>query len=217
MQNSEAYDQWSVTYDSVVNKTRDLEAKTCRELLSQIEFSDVIELGCGTGKNTEWLVQKADHVIAVDFSEEMLNTAKGKIVNKNVEFKPADIAKAWNFNGRMVDLITASLVLEHIENIDFVFQQAAEHLKNHGFFYVGELHPFKQYAGSRARFETGSGIYELECFTHHVSEYMSAASRNQFSCLTLAERFDDDNKDVPPRIIAFLFRKLNEALFPSNR
>ena len=209
MQNKEAYDHWSATYDSVVNKTRDLEAQTFRDLLSQIEFANVIELGCGTGKNTEWLTEKAKHIIAVDFSEEMLNAAKKKIRSKNVRFIIADITKPWEFAGESVDLITSSLILEHVENIDLVFQQAAQHLKNDGFFYVGELHPFKQYGGSRARFETGSGIFVLECFTHHISEYMAAANKNKFSCFSLHERFDNDSEGLPPRIIAFLFKKLN--------
>jgi 2-polyprenyl-3-methyl-5-hydroxy-6-metoxy-1,4-benzoquinol methylase len=106
-----------------------------------------------------------------------------------------------------VDLITCSLVLEHIQNIDFIFQQANKHLKPDGFFYVGELHPFKQYEGSKARFETGSGIFMLECFTHHISDYMNAARLNKFSCELMTEWFDDNNRESIPRIIAFLFQK----------
>jgi trans-aconitate methyltransferase len=39
-------------------------------MLSKITFDSVSELGCGTGKNTEWLVQKATQVVAVDFPKE---------------------------------------------------------------------------------------------------------------------------------------------------
>jgi ubiquinone/menaquinone biosynthesis C-methylase UbiE len=63
-----SYDSWSSTYDTVENKTRDLEKFACREILEEIPFETVIELGCGTGKNTEWLVTKAKHVTAVDLS-----------------------------------------------------------------------------------------------------------------------------------------------------
>ena len=208
MQNKEAYDSWSATYDSVINKTRDLEAQSFRSLLSKISFSNVIELGCGTGKNTEWLVEKANHVVAVDFSEEMLKAAKQKINKNNVEFVLADITKPWDFtDDQKADLVTCSLILEHIENVDFIFQQTGLCLSTGGFFYVGELHPFKQYEGSKARFETDSGLLTLECFIHHVSEYMNAAANNGFTCLSLTEWFDEDNKKSLPRIIAFLFQK----------
>ncbi|WP_246200161.1 methyltransferase domain-containing protein [Maribacter luteus] len=38
-----------------------------------------MELGCGTGKNTVWLLKKAQRIIGLDFSQEMLNIAKEKI------------------------------------------------------------------------------------------------------------------------------------------
>jgi ubiquinone/menaquinone biosynthesis C-methylase UbiE len=136
----------------------------------------------------------------------MLKAAKDRIRKGNVDFLTADITKPWVFNDEKVDLITCSLILEHIENLDFIFQQASLHLKNKGFFYIGELHPFKQYEGSKARFETSSGLVILQCFTHHISEYMNAAHKNEFCCVSLTEWFDDDTKSIP-RVVAFLFQK----------
>jgi hypothetical protein len=118
----------------------------------------------------------------------------------------ADIRQPWLFSGIKADLITSSLILEHIEDIGFIFQQASEHVVSRGLFYVGELHPFKQYLGTKARFETKSGLVTLECFTHHFSDYMEAARKNKFSCISLKEFFDDVGASVP-RIIAFLFQK----------
>jgi ubiquinone/menaquinone biosynthesis C-methylase UbiE len=181
----ESYNRWSINYDTVPNKTRDAEAVVLRDLLSNVNFSSVIELGCGTGKNTQWLAERADHVVAVDFSEEMMNEAKKKIAAPNVEFTIADITKAWAFSHRRTDLITCSLILEHIQNIEFIFEQASQRLGRGGLFYIGELHPYKQYQGTKARFETDSGLVTLDCFTHHISEYMGAATRNKFSCLSM--------------------------------
>lgn len=55
-----AYNQWSEQYDSNENKTRDLEAIALREMLGKIQFENCLEIGCGTGKNTEWLKTKGD-------------------------------------------------------------------------------------------------------------------------------------------------------------
>ena len=202
-----AYNAWAETYDTVLNKTRDLEAAAIRQLLANVSVAEVIEIGCGTGKNTEWLATKATHVTAVDFSAKMLAKARAKMADGKVRFQQADITKPWNFVKGPVDLLTCSLILEHIQDLDFVFQQVHLALRPEGLFYVGEFHPFKQYQGSKARFDNGSGVFELECFTHHVSDYLAAATQNGFQCKKLSEWFDDDDRASIPRILAFVFQK----------
>jgi hypothetical protein len=63
---SELYDRWSATYDSDLNATRDLDAIVLREAGLPVTDRDVCELGCGTGKNTEWLAERASLVLALD-------------------------------------------------------------------------------------------------------------------------------------------------------
>lgn len=205
MNNQQAYNVWSETYDTAENKTRDLEARALRAMIS-VENADVLEIGCGTGKNTEWLLTKAKRLVGADFSAEMLAKAKEKITAETVEFRRLDLRETWDFAADSFDLITCSLVLEHIENIDFVFGQARRVLRRDGQFYIGELHPFKQYQGSKARFDTATGVFELECFTHHVSEFFHAAKNNDFELFDLNEWFDDDDKRQIPRLLTLIFK-----------
>ena len=207
MDNQQAYNAWSETYDAVNNKTRDLEAVALRQCLSNTHFESVLELGCGTGKNTEYLQTIATHLIGTDFSEDMLKKAKEKIRASHVQFQQIDIRETWHFKKAQFDLITCSLILEHIENIDFVFQQAHKVLNKGGKFYIGELHPFKQYQGTKARFDTAKGVFVLECFIHNMSEWLNVAKKNKFDCLELKEWFDEDDKTVIPRIVSFIFKK----------
>lgn len=207
MSTRQLYNQWSATYDDVENKTRDLEKKAGQHLLSSIQFASVVELGCGTGKNTAWLQQRAAQLLAVDLSEGMLAKAGEKINAGHVRFQQADLTKPWDFLPEKVDLFTCSLILEHIENLSFIFGEAGRALQSGGYFYICELHPFKQYAGSKARFETAEGLQVLECFVHHVSDYTSAALQNGFSLTALEEWFDDNDRSNPPRLISFLFQK----------
>ncbi len=201
-----AYNQWATQYDSNANKTRDLEAVALRGCLKNISFSNCLEIGCGTGKNTEWLVTKATQVTSVDFSEEMLAKAKQKINSTNVKFIQADIKEKWNF-GNNFDLISFSLVLEHIENLDDVFAKTNSVLQDGGYVYIGELHPFKQYTGTKARFETAEGTAILECYNHHMSDFISTAKKYNIYLIELGEHFDDDNKNEIPRILSLLFQK----------
>ena len=202
-----AYNIWASQYDSNLNLTRDLDKKCTIKTLKNLDFKNVLELGCGTGKNTEWLLNKAERIIGLDFSQEMLNKAKAKIFDKRVLFKKADLTKDWEIENNFVDLITASLTLEHIENLDHIFSQANLKLKKNGLFFISELHPFKQYSGSKAKYETENGIKELEVYIHHISEYIDTAKNNGFKLIELKEWFDESSENEIPRLISFVFKK----------
>jgi len=202
-----AYNIWASQYDSNLNLTRDLDKKCTIETLKNLDFKNVLELGCGTGKNTEWLLNKAERIIGLDFSQEMLHKAKAKIFDKRVIFKKADLTKDWEIENNFVDLITASLTLEHIKNLGHIFSQANLKLKKNGLFFISELHPFKQYSGSKAKYETENGIKELEVYIHDISEYIDKAKNNGFQLIELKEWFDESSENEIPRLISFVFKK----------
>lgn len=204
----QAYNSWAQQYDSNENKTRDLEARSLRETLAPLSFEHCLEIGCGTGKNTVWLLEKAATVTAVDLSEEMLNKAKEKITSPAVTFVQADITRPWTFATNAYDLVGFSLVLEHIEYLQPVFANVAAVLKPGGYLYISELHPFKQYNGSKARFETAEGTQVVTCFNHHITDYTEAATTNGFNLVSMNEYFDDGDRKSIPRLLTLLFRKM---------
>ena len=202
-----SYNSWAEQYDTNENKTRDLDRKATIETLSKYEFKNVLELGCGTGKNTEWLITKAKYIIGLDFSQEMLNKARNKITSDKIRFQQADLKKPWNIENNFANLITCSLTLEHIKDLDFIFNQAYEKIKSGGKFFISELHPARQYLGSKAKYETENGIEELEVYVHHLSEYLQAAERNSFKLVKINEWFDNQPENEVPRLISFVFLK----------
>ena len=204
---AKAYNSWAEQYDTNENKTRDLDKKATIETLTKYDFENVLELGCGTGKNTEWLITKAKFIIGLDFSEEMLNKAKSKINSDKIRFQRADLTKKWEIENNFADLITCSLTLEHIKNLDFIFNQAYQKLNAGGKFFICELHPVRQYIGSKAKYETANGIEELEVYTHHISEYLNSAKYNSFKLLEINEWFDHTPENEIPRLISFVFEK----------
>jgi len=202
----QSYNKWADQYDVNENKTRDLEAKSIRETLSPFYFNHCLEIGCGTGKNTEWLIQKSRQITAIDLSEQMLAKAREKIRNEAVTFILMDINQEWHFAANSFDLVTFSLVLEHISNLDHIFEMVAKVLTQGGYVYIGELHPFKQYAGSKARFETNDGIQVVECYNHHISEFTNTAKKHGLDLVYLNEYFDEDQFSIP-RILTLLLRR----------
>lgn len=204
----DAYTHWSVQYDTNINKTRDLEGVALRATLDNIPFDDCLEIGCGTGKNTAWLVTKAKHITAVDLTESMLAVAKAKVMSDTVTFKQTDITNTWDFATKKYDLIVFSLVLEHIEHLEPIFQKTANALTSGGYVYVGELHPFKQYTGTKARFENTEGVQHIvPCFNHHISDFTQAAQKFGLEIVTIDEHFDDNDSTTIPRILTLLLRK----------
>jgi len=203
----DSYDNWAAQYDTNLNRTRDLEALAFREILGNIHFDHCLEMGCGTGKNTVWLESKASKVVAVDLSAEMLKKAKEKICSDRVIFHQADLSGNWDFLHQQFDLITFSLVLEHIEELEPVFRKSALATNPDGYLYVGELHPFKQYNGTKARFETSDGIHVVDCFNHHLSDFTEAGKKSGFEIVRIKEYFDDDEMKNIPRILTILFQK----------
>ena len=203
----EGYQIWSQQYDTNENKTRDLESMALQHTLSKFTFDKVIEFGCGTGKNTVWLQHRANQLTAVDFSDAMLAIAKQKVKSLNTQFVTADINTPWDFTNDKFDLITYSLVLEHIENIEAVFEKIVHISNDKAFVYISELHPFKQYAGSKARFTTVAGEQIVTCFTHNISDFLHAANKYNFELKILEEWFDDNDKKNIPRILTLLFQK----------
>ncbi len=207
------YDAWSTQYDTNENRTRDLEAVAVRKLLEPILFRHVLELGAGTGKNTVWFAPFAHRIVAVDLSAEMLAKAKEKVEAVGnpeciADFVQADITQPWNFGHGIYDLVSFSLMLEHIEHLDPVFAEVAQALMPGGHLYVGELHPFKQYLGTKAKFQTAEGEVVVACYNHHISDFVRAAQHHGLELLTVEEFFDAEVRSGVPRILGLLFRKV---------
>ena len=207
MDTKQAYNIWASQYDTNDNKTRDLEARALRTTLANISFKNCLEIGCGTGKNTEWSIQRAEHVTAIDLSVEMLAKAKEKIISDKIKFKQADITKPWTFTDQQYDLISFSLVLEHVENLAHIFKEVSLLLKIGGHVYIGELHPYKQYAGTKARFEAEQELHVLKCYNHNISEFTQAAKEFKLVPEDVDEYFDDEDRTALPRILTIVFKK----------
>ena len=204
----QAYNSWANQYDTNINKTRDLEGIALRETLSSIKFNSVLEAGCGTGKNTAWFITKAAHVTAIDLSEEMLLIARTKINSSAAIFQQVNLLEPWTFRNRLYDLVSYSLVLEHIQDLSPIFKETAAALTPGGYVYIGELHPFKQYSGSKARFETEKGLQVVECYNHNISDFIRAGKEHGLKLIDLEEYFDESDRSGLPRVLSLLMQKV---------
>ena len=199
------YDAWAYQYDNNINPTRDLDKAVTKKSLSNLNFSNVLELGCGSGKNTEWLITRANKLVGLDFSASMLDLARNKIPSKKVTFINADLNEKWPVNNNSFDLATINLTLEHIEILDHIFNSLFMKLAQGGKCFVCELHPKKQLAGSKAQFEENGTEIVLDVFQHSEQDYIQSAEKAGFNLLAKEDWYD--RKNDMPRLISFLFEK----------
>ena len=200
-----AYDRWSRTYDTDANTTRDLDAEVLRRSSLAIDGRDVLELGCGTGKNTVWLAERARRITAMDFSPGMLEVAHGRIPPDRVTLIQHDVRERWPFEDASFDLVVGNLLLEHLQNVATVFAEAARVLRPGGVMYMCELHPYRQLRGGQAHFtdEWSGEVVFAPAFQHTIAEYVNAAVAGGLTVQRLDE-WTETNASSPaiPRLLS---------------
>ena len=171
-----AYDAWARTYDSDRNATRDLDAAVVRAAGLTLQGRDVVELGCGTGKNTTFLAQHARSVVALDFSSVMLEHARARVTGEHVRFVQHDIRAPWPLATGAADVVVGNLVLEHVEQLGCVFVEAVRVLRAGGRLHLCELHPERQRRGGQAQFvDAATGATRMvPAHRHTTPEYVNA-------------------------------------------
>ena len=200
-----AYNEWSDSYDTNQNLTCDLDASVVKEILASQRFDSILEIGCGTGKNTAFLAHIGTRVHALDFSQGMIDRAREKVQAENVRFEMAGLTKRWSCEDGSYDLIVCCLVLEHIENLSHIFAEAARTLRPDGKFLINELHPFKQYNGTKARFERACQTIEVDAFVHQISDFIHASEESGLKLEKFNEYWLELDAGKPPRLASFIF------------
>lgn len=205
-----AYDQWSSSYETDENATRDLAARILRQQIVDLRARDVLEIGCGTGLNTRYLAAESRSVLGIDFSAGMLAQARAQVTAVNVRFARQDIRLVWEIASRSVDLVVCTLVLEHIEHLDPIFDEVTRVLRPGGEFFLCELHPFRQLQGRQARYtepDAGETIL-VPAFLHDVSDFVMAGVRHGFTLLRLDEWRDGEIPEPKaiPRLLSMHVR-----------
>jgi ubiquinone/menaquinone biosynthesis C-methylase UbiE len=203
-----AYNRWAAQYDSDQNATRDLDREVLQNAGLLLANRHVLEIGCGTGKNTDWISSHARATTAIDFSEGMLAVARERITHASVQFVRHDIREPWPVETNSIDVVIGNLVLEHIEHLAPVYAEAARVLRDGGQLYFCELHPFRQLRGGQAHFtEQASGEQvKVTAFIHSVGEYINSAIAAGFALRHVGEWLEQDAQaDAVPRLLSVQF------------
>ncbi|KAJ4984560.1 hypothetical protein SVAN01_09961 [Stagonosporopsis vannaccii] len=215
----EAYDQWASIYDTDGNMLQsidDFELNTLLPpLLHDVASSasaniSVLDLGCGTGRNTArllrhaWPASKNIAVTGLDFSAGMLALAQTKLSpltssaeNKNISLRlqhcdPFPLPPSPPFAPSLLallpqHLLISTLVLEHIP-LPVFFGTLTALLAPGGLAVVTNMHPHMG-SCSQAGFVNAEGVkVRGESFVHELAQTVQAAREAGLEVVSVRER-----------------------------
>ncbi|KAH7384312.1 S-adenosyl-L-methionine-dependent methyltransferase [Phaeosphaeria sp. MPI-PUGE-AT-0046c] len=216
----EAYDQWAAIYDSDGNMLQavdDIELRTLlpeflNQVLSEVSTPTIslLDLGCGTGRNTEKLLSFAlplgrqSTVLGLDFSKGMLDLANAKlqVYNKGYEeprvrleqcdcFPTMTTSTAPPFPSvpglTPVHGVISTLVLEHVP-LPAYFATLASLLLPNGIAVITNMHS-DMGAKSQAGFVNKEGVkVRGSSSAHTVQATVDEAARSGFEVMSVKER-----------------------------
>ncbi len=141
----EAYDRlapvWSAaTDDGPFNGW--LERPALRALVpTPLHGATVLDAGCGSGAQCEWLGALGAEVVGIDLSPAMVAEARARCGNRGT-FLVADLAEPLPLPAASIDGITSSLVLHYLADWRIALASFATVLRPRGWVVLSLDHPF---------------------------------------------------------------------------
>jgi len=169
----EGYELWALAYDRDPNPLLALEERTLKPLLPDLAGRRVLDIGCGTGRWLELLLDLgARRAAGVDCSRAMLSAAAAKarlcgcLVRGNGETLP--------FRSEVADVVVCSFALGHISKLETLAGEVARVAKPQADIWLTDLHPEGYARGWRVGFRHGSGPREIATFARSVGQVRKA-------------------------------------------
>lgn len=187
------YARWVETYEGTVENAMDVELLESLESVDWSAARQVADLGCGTGRTGAWLASLGVETIdGVDLTPQMLERARARgIYRRLVE---ADVGSTGLPKGEY-DLITTSLVDEHLPALEPLYTEAARLAAPGATYVLVGYHPhFIMSSGMPTHFDDASGEpIAIETHLHLLSEHVNAAAAAGWRLAEMRERLIDDS------------------------
>lgn len=114
-----------------------------KEKKFRVEDKVILDLGCGTGRNANYLADLGNKVIGIEISKTALNIAKTRAfeMGVNVDYRLGDIGEKYDIEDNSIDMvldITSSNSLNE-KGREVYLNEVNRVLKKNGFFFVRAL------------------------------------------------------------------------------
>jgi SAM-dependent methyltransferase len=106
-----------------------------------LQSAVVLDAGCGSGAQCEWLADEGARVIGIDLSPEMVNQAQERCGDR-VRFIVGDLGEPLALEPESLDGVTCSLALHYLEDWSVPLKSFAQALRPGGWAVISLDHPF---------------------------------------------------------------------------
>ena len=109
----------------------------------KVEVKNILDLGCGTGRNSNYLAEEGNKVIGIEISKTALKLAqtRAKELNVIVDYRLGDIGEPYEIEENSIDIvldITSSNSLNE-KGREIYLSECSRVLKPGGYFFVRAL------------------------------------------------------------------------------
>lgn len=115
------------------------------KMLGDVSGKIILDAGCGNGYWVRRLAQKAEKVIGIDSSVELINDAKSAKNLSNTEYYTADLLESIDLPDFHFDIILSSMVFHYLGNVENAVVEFKRMLKPNGRVVIAIQHPIYQY------------------------------------------------------------------------
>ena len=198
---AEAYDRWSGFYDTYDNPMVFGAGHVVHALAGGVAGRDVVEFGCGTGRNLALFKQAgAASLTGCDLSEGMLAQARQR--DPALVLLLQDMTQPLPLPDGSADLVLFSLALEHVEEMEAPLREAKRLMRPQARLVIVEIHPFLSLGGLAAHFEDGGEVVRMPTFAHTFAGYLNVFSRLDLRVAECREwRPRDFGQTVPAKLL----------------
>lgn len=114
-----------------------------KEQKYKVEDRLILDLGCGTGRNSNYLAELGNNVVGIEISKTALSLAKSRaeILGINVDYRLGDIGEKYGLEDSTIDIvldITSSNSLDE-KGRNIYLSEVSRVLKHGGYFFVRAL------------------------------------------------------------------------------
>jgi 2-polyprenyl-3-methyl-5-hydroxy-6-metoxy-1,4-benzoquinol methylase len=195
------YDEMALDYsaDNAENATNAFyERPGTIELLGDIEGLRILDVGCGSGRLAEWMLDHGASVTAIDVSASMAGLARSRIGDR-AKVHVADLSQPLAFaSDGEYDVVAASLVMHYVYDWEAVLDEFRRVLQPNGAVVFSTDHPtmdwqihspddyfaIKQVTEEWAK---GSGTYEVTFWRRPLTAMCRAIASAGFVIERLVE------------------------------
>lgn len=171
------------------------------DLIPKSGITDVLEVGCGSGALTEWLVSEKFTVSAFDISPKLVQIVIDRIGTGAIFFVADASQNLPQIPDHSIDLVVSSLVFHYVEDWEALFSEFARILRPTGTIVFSTHHPHADWlwAGKENYFE--KDLYEetwsLAGQSHRV-QYYHRTLMEMFSVFKQAGFYVDELREPFP-------------------